>query len=127
METTLSEIPVMFVRAEGPAGAKEAFAALEVKLTSLKGRRFYGTLYRGDYRACVALEPGDDPGALGLETGAIPGGNYATARVYDWQKNVEQIHAAFKALQHGHDVDDSRPDVEFYRSSRELVCLLPIR
>lgn len=128
MATTLSDIPIMFVRAKGgPAGARQAFAMLEAKLSSPKGRRFYATFHRGDYRACVATQAGDDAAALGLETGTIPGGEYASARLYEWQEKIDQIHQVFKDLQDGHTFDDSRPDVEFYRSARELVCFLPIR
>lgn len=128
METTLSDIAVMFVRAEGgPAGARQAFASLEAKLPSTKGRKFYGVFHRGEYRACVAIAPGDDPAALGLQAAVIPGGHYARARLYDWQQKVDRIHEVFMGLHEGRTVDDSRPDVEFYRSARELVCLLPIR
>ena len=128
METTLSEIPVMFVRAEGgPAGARQAFATLESRLPSPNGRRFYGTLHQGEYRACVAIAPEDEPTAIGLEVGVIPGGCYAKARLYDWQEKVDQIHQVFMSLHDGHAVDDSRSDVEFYRSARELICFLPIR
>ncbi len=50
-------------------------------LTSLKGRKFYATFQYpdGPYRACVAIEKGDDPAALGYQVGVIPGGRYAAA------------------------------------------------
>lgn len=128
METTLDDISVLFVRAEGgPAGARKAFDALEGKLPTLKGRKFYGAVQDGEYRACVALAPGDDPAAWGFETGVLPGGRYARAKLADWRSQVHEIARTFRALAEGRDVDPTRPAIEFYRSSRELVCLLPIR
>ena len=64
MEVTLDDIEVMYILADGgPAGAQQAFDKLESKLTSLKGRRFYGTFQAGEYRACVALLSNDKPEA----------------------------------------------------------------
>lgn len=64
MEVTLNDAPMMYLVAEGgPAGAKDAFNQLEGKLSSLRGRKFYGTFQpeTGEYRACVALESGEIP------------------------------------------------------------------
>ncbi len=62
MDVTLQDIEVMCVRAEdGPQGARGAFRRLEAKLSSLRGRKFYGTYHAGEYHACVVLQPGDDP------------------------------------------------------------------
>jgi hypothetical protein len=75
---TLDDIKVMFVASmNGPEGAGLAFDRLESRLPSLKGRKFYGTLLNGEYRACVATEAQDAPAAMGLETWIIPGGAYA--------------------------------------------------
>jgi len=82
MLVTLVDIPVMFVVSpRGPQGAGEAFDRLEARLPSLKGRKFYGTLVNGEYRACVALEAQDSPAAMGLDTWIIPGGVYARRKL----------------------------------------------
>ncbi|MBI2900418.1 MAG: hypothetical protein HYY17_09540 [Planctomycetes bacterium] len=61
----LDEIPVTYVVADGGVGgSRAAFDRLEAKVGSLKGRRFFGALRQGEYRACVAIEPGDEPAAL---------------------------------------------------------------
>ena len=70
-QVTLPEVQVMYVEsATGLAGAAEAFDRLEARFPSLKGRRFYGTFQppAGPYRACTAIEPGDDAPSLGLKT-----------------------------------------------------------
>jgi hypothetical protein len=67
----LAEVPVLYVRAErGPEGAAAAFAALERALGGPRGRRFYGWLKDGEYRACVVKKASDDAEALGLGTAA---------------------------------------------------------
>jgi hypothetical protein len=62
-------------------GAADAFSELESHFMRLRGRRFYATSrYKSnDYRACVAIEPGDDPAKLGDQSRPTieyhPGGN----------------------------------------------------
>jgi hypothetical protein len=125
---SLDDIDVMCVVADGgPCGAPAAFRALEAPLKSLKGRRFYGTFLAGEYRACVAIQPGDDPAALGLATWRIPGGKFEKRKLMDWQNRLSEIGATFIAMAREFDADESRPSVEFYRSSRELLLFLPVK
>jgi DNA gyrase inhibitor GyrI len=118
------EVPVMFVRAVGgPAGSAAAFERLERPLPTLRGRKFFATCRGQDYRACVELRHDDDPEALGLEVGAIPGGLYAKQRLAG---GPEKIAAAFDAMATEHAQDASRPCVEFYRRHDEEILFLPI-
>ena len=135
----LQEIPVMRVRADMKGkGPSAAFDLLESKLPSLKGRRFYGTfrmLANGEeeYYACVRMVDGDDPGAMQLESGLIPGGRYARRRVMGWERVIREgrLPALFgdfvKSL--GPYVDNAgvRPSLEFYRSRDELLLLTPVK
>lgn len=130
-EVAIDDVPVMYVRAEnGLHGVQAAFAALEAKFSSLRGRRFYGTYAprTDEYRACVALKSGDDPRQLGLETWTIPGGLYVGEKMRDWENRIADIGKTFIAMteREGDRVDSSRPSIEFYRSESELVLLLPI-
>lgn len=132
MEEKLNDIPVMYLVAEGgTAGARDAFKRLEGKLPSLRGRKFYGTFQpvTGEYRACVALEPGDEPDRMGLTRGVIPGGLYAREKMKDWMSRIDDIGRTFTALSERQRdrVDTTRPSVEFYRSQNDLILLLPIR
>jgi hypothetical protein len=127
------EIDVLRVRADmkgkGPA---EAFRQLESRLPSLRGRHFYGTiriLPEGEeYFACVERVAGEDPGAMGLEMGRIPGGLYARQRILDWEHVIAagQLPAISKAMVGAVDVDRGRPELEFYRSMSELHILIPV-
>lgn len=122
----------MFVESpNGPAGSGEAFNKLESKLSNIKGRKFYATFYyaTGQYRACVELEEDDNPQQLGFETWAIPGGKYAQEKLKDWTEHADEIPDVFGKLSmenEGH-IDSSRPSIEFYKSQKELILLLPIQ
>lgn len=117
------------MRGGGPA---EAMQRLEAKLPSLKGRKFYGTfrlLPDGEeYFACVERLPGDDPAAMGLEVGSIPGGLYVRRKVLDWEKVIAagKLGGIFEEMVGHYPVDRTRPDLEYYRSMSELHLLVPV-
>ncbi len=128
MRVRIDDIDVLCVVAEGGTrGAQAAFGALEGRLGSLHGRKFFGTYHAGEYRACVAIEPDDDPEALGLMTWRIPGGGFERRKLMDWQERIGEIGATFDAMIAESEFDPSRPSIEFYRSSREVLLLLPVK
>lgn len=121
----------MFVKSDnGVKGSAKAFLKLESKLPSLKKRKFYGVLIgkpdEGEYRSCVAIVDGDDPRKMGLSTWTIPGGKYAREKIKDWEQNLDKLPVVFNKMVKENKLDSSRPTVEFYRSQKELICLLPI-
>jgi len=83
----------------------------------LRGRKYYGAFNNdGEYRVCVQLREGDDPQALGLEVGSLPGGRYARERLTgEPPKIYELIGPTFERLSRRPDHDPSRPGIEFYR------------
>ena len=66
----------------GP-GDQTGVGELEDALGSLRGRKFYGSFdpTTSQYAVCVVLRQGDDPRALGLQPGTIPGGKYVRVRL----------------------------------------------
>jgi hypothetical protein len=127
MEVILDDLDVWYVRSEsGPSGARDAFAQVEAKIGSLKGRRFYGTFHSGEYRACVARRPEEDPQALGLGAWVIPGGRYVRDKLLNWRSRIPEIGERFVALSRAYPEDPDRPSIEFYRSQSELHLFLPI-
>ena len=123
----LEPIPVVYVAAaDGLAGVSDAWVRLESSIPSLRGRSFYGTYLDGEYRACMAAQPSDDANHPSLARWTIPGGAYASARLSGWQKRPRAIREAFEALHDTHHVDATRPDIEFYRSERELIVYVPV-
>lgn len=115
------------VAEDGAAGASAAFDVLEGRLATLRGRRFYGTFLDGEYRACVAMRDDDDPVALALDVWRIPGGEYERFSLLDWQDRVGEIPATFDRMVPESELDPTRPSVEYYRSSREVVLLQPVK
>jgi len=115
------------VAEDGAAGASAAFDVLEGRLATLRGRRFYGTFLDGEYRACVAMRGDDDPVALELDVWRIPGGEYERFSLLDWQDRVGEIPATFDRMVPESELDPTRPSVEYYRSSREVVLLQPVK
>jgi hypothetical protein len=127
MLVTLDPVAVMFVTSpSGPQGAGEAFDRLEACLSSLKGRKFYGTMLNGEYRACVALEAQDAPPARGLQTWIIPGGAYARRKLERWPERIPEIRETFMAMAAEFLQDAARPNIEFYRSRKELLLFMAV-
>ena len=129
-EVTFPDTVVMFVAGNPgrpiPEQSQQAFAALEGALDSLRGRRFFGVVVGGGYRACASLVETDDVADLPHPTWTIPGGRYARRRIPDWEQHSEQIGPAFEALYALPNVDPRRPAIEYYRSRRELFVMVPI-
>ena len=128
MEITIEDIKVICVKASGgPETAAAAFDKLEANFSSLRGRKFYGVFHNGEYRACTAIMEEEDPQALGFEEMTIPGGKYARTKIEDWEKNTHLIGPAFDNMAKEYEVDPMRPSIEFYRSQKELITLMPIK
>ena len=128
-----ADVEVLRVLADWKGGGPaEAMQRLESKLPSLKGRRFYGAfrlLPEGEeYFACVEKITTDDPRAMGLDVGIIPGGLYVRRKIFDWEKVITagQLGSISRSMGAQYPVDRSRPEVEYYRSMKELHLLVPV-
>jgi hypothetical protein len=123
------ETQVMFFRTpDDPAKFGPLWERLEA-LVGLRGRKFFGAFYSStrEYRVCVEMKEDDDPAALGLESGTLPGGRYLRARLRGEPPRVyERIGPTFKALVKEANPDETRPEIEFYRQRDEIDLLLPI-
>lgn len=132
MIITFPEIKVMYVKSDnGIAGGRKAFDKLESKLSTLKGRKFYGLVFgippNDEYRACVETEDENESSRLNLNTYIIPGGKFIQERIKNWNDNLHLIGETFQKLAHQYQVDNTRPSVEFYRSMRDMLITLPIK
>jgi hypothetical protein len=123
-----AETPVMFRRVADEVsaigrGMQEVEAAV-----GLRGRKYYGAFNNdGEYRICVQLRAGDDPQALGLEVGSLPGGRYARERLTGEPPQIYGlIGPTFERLSNRPDRDPSRPGIEFYRRRDVIDLLLPV-
>jgi hypothetical protein len=125
------EVVIMFKRVSDEQKAiSSGWAEVEEAVGSLRGRKFYGVFdeTQGEYRVCVQVRDGDDPAALGLETGTLPGGRYAQVRLEGDPPAVYGLIApTLKRLAARSDHDPSRPGIEFYRRHDVIDLLLPVR
>jgi hypothetical protein len=121
----------MVVRAdEFPSGIKTAWDRLESRLSSLKGRRFYG-LSRCEgsqvaYFAGVVPVSDQEVQAIGLSTMVIKSGKYARAKLLDWSNHTEKIGQIFSELMREFAMDPDGWALEYYRSQSELHLLIPL-
>jgi hypothetical protein len=128
-EVEREPIQVMFIRAADDASEfGPAFQRLE-ELVGTRGRKFFGAFFpqTKEYRACVQLQEADDPSALGLETGTLPGGRYLRERIRGEPPALyERIGPTFEEMLKEAKPDETRPSVEFYRRHDEIDLLLPV-
>ena len=108
---------------------RRAWSELEDALGSLRGRKFYGSFdpTTSQYAVCVVLRQGDDPRALGLQPGTIPGGKYVRVRLKGEPPAVyDLIPKTMQSLAERPDLDPVRPQLEFYRRRDEIDLLVPV-
>lgn len=129
-EVFMSDIPVLCIEVKGVVNSGKAFEHLENKLGSLQGRKFYGALLGGPedgiYRACVALKEDEYLAELGLLQWKIPGGKYLRCKIQNWTDKLDQISKVFSEMAILRKSDDRRPHIEFYRSQKELILMMPV-
>jgi hypothetical protein len=123
-----SEIHVMFKRVADEAEAISRGMAEVEEAVGLRGRKYYGAFdNKGEYRVCVQLRADDDPQALGLEVGTLPGGRYARLRLIGEPPAIyDLIGPTFTGLSERPDRDPGRPGLEFYRRRDVIDLLLPV-
>ena len=127
----LGDLKLMYVQASSfPDGIQDAWDKLEKTLDTMKGRKFYGTSHYENgkmiYRACVI--PVDDAEVLklGLKTFTVPPGEYAAAKLMNWSSQIQKIREIFTELNNNYSANPDLPNIEFYKSSKELILMLPI-
>ncbi len=127
---TLPSIAVMGKAVVGVKNSEKAFHEIELKLTTMRGRKFYGLLHddpeTGKYFACVQVNPGDNPKALGLEARQTPGGRYVRRKIRYWYEDISIIGKGFGLLFEKYPHDPSRPTIEYYRSDRDVHIFVPV-
>ena len=127
----LPDLRLMVVRAdEFPSGIKTAWDRLESRLSSLKGRKFYGVsrdeASQVAYFAGVVPESDEEVQSLGLPTMMIKGGKYARAKLLDWSNHTDKIGQIFSELMRDFPMDPDGWELEYYRSQSELHLFIPL-
>ena len=128
---TREDVPIMYTDVAFDVEAIQAgWPEFEAKFDSLRGRKMMAVVFpeAGIYRLATAMRDDDDPDALGLEVGALPGGEYLRLSLVDEPPRVyRNIGPAFDELTRLGEYDASRPSIEVYLSHVEVHCLFPVR
>ena len=128
-EVIIDDVDVWCMQTIGVKHVEEIVLKLEHRVGSLKGRKCYGVLFGspkdGLYRSCVSIKTEDD--FKDLDRWVIPGGRYARTKIKDWENDIGIIGKTFSQMLKSCLTDDTRPSIEFYRSLKEVILLLPIR
>jgi hypothetical protein len=133
-KTTLVDLPdfrLIVSRADAfPSGIGAAWDKLESKLSSLKGRKFYGVVLREGsesvYYAGMVPVSDAEVTSLGFPIMMIKGGKYARAKLFDWPNHRERIGEIFDELMRDFEKDPNGTEIEYYRSQSELHLLIPL-
>ena len=109
-----------------PEGIRGAWQEIESK-RKIKGRKAYGLIIEDEYFAGLVSDGELEERVTGLPVIEVAGGPCARIKLEDWQKNIAQIGPLFAQMAAEHEVDPSRPAMEFYRSFTELHLPLPVK
>lgn len=124
------DAPIMFLDVAFEVEAIQAgWPEFESRFASLRGRRLMAVVLpeRRIYRLATPMRDEDDPDALGLRMGVLPGGPYLQISLEGAVRGVHRdIGPAFEELRGLGEYDPARPCIEVYRSPREVDCLLPV-
>lgn len=124
------DISVFCVKAKVfPEGIIEAFNKLERLHPSICERPFYGISYKEEdgkivYKAAVAEAYEGEGKDYGCEIFVITKGIYLAETIINFMKDIEVIPAAFDKLLADPDLDLSFPCIEWYRSDKEVICMV---
>lgn len=134
MKSTIIQQPplrLITVKARSfPDGISASWEEIEAK-RSIKKRKSYGLICSTEagmeYHAGLVSDGELEERVTGLPIIEVAGGPCARIMLENWSQKKEQIGPAFAQMATEHEVDPSRPAMEFYRSFTELHLLLPVK
>jgi len=124
------DAPIMYLDVAFDVGAIQAgWPEFESRFTSLRGRKMMAVVFpeKEIYRLATVMRDEDDPDALGLRMGVLPGGAYLRLSLTGDTRRVHRdIGLAFEELRGLGEYDAGRPCIEVYQSPQAVDCLLPV-
>ena len=113
-----------------PDGIRASWQEIEAK-RAMKGRKAYDLICTTEagmeYHAGLVSDGELEERVTGLPVIEVPGGPCARIKLENWREKTEQIGGLFAQMAAEHEVDPSRPAMEFYRGFAELHLLLPVK
>jgi hypothetical protein len=113
---------------DDPDHIRALWAWFEITV-GLRGRKMYARVdpVQGTYTSCTPVRGDDDPEALGLVTGALPGGPYLRGRLVGEPPGLyDRIPDAMAELEAVCPRDPDRPLIEFYRRHDHIELWVPV-
>ncbi len=125
------DINLACVRAKSyPDGIQAAFDELNRTFPSLEGRTLYGVSKPVNrkivYKAGVTENSMRETKKHGCETFAIKKGTYLMETIQDYQSKLQTLASVFQRLLSDPRLDETSCCVEWYKSDKELVCMVKI-
>jgi hypothetical protein len=125
------QLRLITVRARSfPDGIRAAWQEIESQ-RAIKGRKAYGLICTTEagmeYYAGLVSDGELEERVTGLPVIELAGGKCARIKVENWKDKLDEIGALFAQMAEEHEVDPSRPAMEFYRGFAELHLLLPVK
>lgn len=131
--TIIQQPPLRLITVKAPSfpeGISASWQEIESK-RSIKGRKSYGLICTTEtgmeYHAGLVSDGELEERVTGLLVIEVAGGPCARIKLENWNQKKDQIGPSFAQMAAEHEVDPSRPAMEFYRSFSELHLLLPVR
>jgi predicted transcriptional regulator YdeE len=129
-----NDITVMYVNAASfPDGVLSAHQKLHSLIPFSTERKYFG-LSRpegGDgeivYKAAAEVLESDEAKKLNLETIMIKKGNYISATLHDYMKDLPAIGAAFQQMIVRPDIDPEGYCIEWYLSDKDVQCMVRLQ
>jgi hypothetical protein len=113
-----------------PDSIPESFNNLE-QLLSREGRTFYGISHGGKngivYKVAVTENFEGEGKKYGFDSFVITKGTYLTETIMNWKTQTKTIEVIFNKLLSDPRLDHSFPCLEWYKSDRELVCMVKLK
>ncbi|MBN8417405.1 MAG: hypothetical protein J0L73_00670 [Verrucomicrobia bacterium] len=129
----IQQVPLRLITVKAksfPDGISGAWEEIKSK-RSIKGRKSYGLICATEAgMECHAglVSDGElEERVTGLAVVEVAGGPCARIKLENWRQQTEQIGVLFAQMAAEHEVDPSRPAMEFYRGFAELHLLLPVK
>lgn len=114
-----------------PEGVKEGFNALTEKLPQADQRLCYGIFQHGPkgihYQAAYTVLDSDEEEQYECTTFTLEKGDYLCVSLYEWYKKIPSIGASFTELFKDPRVDPKSPSIEFYKTGKDLVCMVKVK
>jgi predicted transcriptional regulator YdeE len=114
-----------------PEEFHSTYSSVSNKMHDTTNRKLFGMMYFDkeplNYSICIEQQKKDNPLVHGFESIILPGGSYIKTSLINWESKLESLQQVFIELKNKYLLDDKRPQIEEFKSKRELIIYFPIK